>query len=78
MGQTLDSFCKGTEFTQSHRREEAIPDSGWSDLASTINDMDVTLSVQYYMYIKYCYTKSVFCKNYGETKNLQNYFVRYF
>ena len=27
MGQTLDCFCKGTEFTQSHRPEEAILDS---------------------------------------------------
>ena len=27
MGQTLDCFCKGIEFTQSHRSEEAIPDS---------------------------------------------------
>ena len=27
MGQTLDCFCKGTEFAQSHRPEEAIPDS---------------------------------------------------
>ena len=27
MGQTLDYFCKGVEFTQSHRPEEAIPDS---------------------------------------------------
>ena len=27
MGQTLDCFCKGMEFTQSHRPEEAIPDS---------------------------------------------------
>ena len=27
MGQTLDSFCKGIEFTQSHRPEEAIPHS---------------------------------------------------
>ena len=27
MGQTLDYFCKGTEFTQSHRPEEAVPDS---------------------------------------------------
>ena len=30
MGQTLDSFGKGVEFTQSHRPEEAIPDSYWS------------------------------------------------
>ena len=27
MGQTLDCFCKGIEFTQSHWPEEAIPDS---------------------------------------------------
>ena len=27
MGETLDCFCKGIEFTQSHRPEEAIPDS---------------------------------------------------
>ena len=27
MGQTLDCFCKGIESTQSHRLEEAIPDS---------------------------------------------------
>ena len=27
MGQTLDCFYKGIEFTQSHRPEEAIPDS---------------------------------------------------
>ena len=27
MGQTLDCFCKGIEFTQSHRPEEAILDS---------------------------------------------------
>ena len=27
MGQTLDCFDKGIEFTQSHRPEEAIPDS---------------------------------------------------
>ena len=27
MGQTLDCFCKGIESTQSHRPEEAIPDS---------------------------------------------------
>ena len=27
MGQTLDSFSKGIEFTQSHRPEDAIPDS---------------------------------------------------
>ena len=27
MGQTLDCFCKGMKFTQSHRPEEAIPDS---------------------------------------------------
>ena len=27
MGQTLDCFCKGIEFTQSHRPEEAIPHS---------------------------------------------------
>ena len=27
MGQTLDCLCKGIEFTQSHRPEEAIPDS---------------------------------------------------
>ena len=27
MRQTLDCFCKGIEFTQSHRPEEAIPDS---------------------------------------------------
>ena len=27
MGQTLDCFGKGREFTQSHRPEEAIPDS---------------------------------------------------
>ena len=27
MGQTLDCFCKGKEFTQSHRPEEAIRDS---------------------------------------------------
>ena len=27
MGQILDCFGKGTEFTQSHRLEEAIPDS---------------------------------------------------
>ena len=26
MGETLDSFNKGIEFTQSHRLEEAIPD----------------------------------------------------
>ena len=25
MEQTLDCFCKGIEFTQSHRPEEAIP-----------------------------------------------------
>ena len=25
MGQTLDCFCKGIEFAQSHRPEEAIP-----------------------------------------------------
>ena len=25
MGQTLDCFCKGIGFTQSHRPEEAIP-----------------------------------------------------
>ena len=27
MGQTLDYFYKGIEFTQSHRPEEAIPNS---------------------------------------------------
>ena len=27
MGQILNCFCKGIEFTHSHRREEAIPDS---------------------------------------------------
>ena len=27
MGQTIDCFCRGTEFTQSHRPEEAIHDS---------------------------------------------------
>ena len=27
MGQTLDCFCKGMAFTQSHRPEEAIPNS---------------------------------------------------
>ena len=27
MGQTLDCFCKCIQFTQSHRPEEAIPDS---------------------------------------------------
>ena len=27
VGQTLDCFCKGIEFTQSHRPEETIPDS---------------------------------------------------
>ena len=27
MGQTLDYFCKGIEFAQSHRPEEAIIDS---------------------------------------------------
>ena len=27
MGETLDCFSKGIEFTQSHRPEEAIPDS---------------------------------------------------
>ena len=27
MGQTLDCFCKGMTFTQSHRPEEAIPNS---------------------------------------------------
>ena len=27
MGQTLDFFVKGIEFTQSHRPEEGIPDS---------------------------------------------------
>ena len=27
MGQKLDCFCKGIEFTQSHRPEEAITDS---------------------------------------------------
>ena len=26
MGQTLECFCKGIEFTRSHRAEEAIPD----------------------------------------------------
>ena len=27
MGQILDCFCNGIEFTQSHRPEEVIPDS---------------------------------------------------
>ena len=27
MGQTLDCFCKGIEFTRSHRPGEVIPDS---------------------------------------------------
>ena len=27
MGQTLNCFCKGTEFTQSHRPEQATADS---------------------------------------------------
>ena len=27
MGQTLDCFCKGIEFIQSHRPEEAIPNT---------------------------------------------------